>query len=103
MPVIHRVETHEGREEAHVRLGEVLAHQIGASRQAVLEPVERGPQPVICGVIGPLRSGKSASAYAVICLGEEAGPDLFHLVALLYRPPAWGPGDGKCTSAEKAV
>src|SRR5690625_6630500 len=48
-------------------------------------------------------TGKSASVYAVIYLGEDAVHDLFHLVALLFRPQVGGVGAVKFTPFEKEV
>ena len=53
------VEAHQSREQAPVRLGDLIADQIALARQPRLEPVECREKPVIGFVIGRLDLGEA--------------------------------------------
>ncbi len=84
--VVDHVEAHERGEEPDVGLGDRLAHQEAAVGEALLEPVHRGPEPVVGVLVGFLRPGEAASVDAVVDLGEDALHDLLHLLAEVGGP-----------------
>ena len=84
MAVVDGVEAGQRGEEADVGLGDGVAHQVALAGQALLEPVQGGPEPVVGGVVGLLGAGEAAAVDAVVDLGEDPlvdGVDFLALVA----------------------
>ncbi|CAM2794067.1 hypothetical protein DEAB109302_00980 [Dermacoccus abyssi] len=84
--VVDGVETREGREEAHVGLGDVLAHEVATGGEALLEPVHRLEQLRVRSLKAALLRGETDTVDARVAAAEDAFHDLLHLVAHLVRP-----------------
>ena len=78
--VVDGVEAGQRREQPDVGLGDRVAHEVAAVGQPLLEPVQRGEQPLVGLVVGALRAGEPAAVHPVVDLGVDALHDLAHLV-----------------------
>src|SRR5690606_30342477 len=67
--------------QPHVGLGDRLAHEVAAVGQPLLQPAQRGEQPVVGGVVRLLGAGEPAPVDAVVDLGVDAPHHLAHLLA----------------------
>ncbi|STX14334.1 Uncharacterised protein [Kytococcus sedentarius] len=79
VPLVHRVEAHQRGEQPDVGLGDVLAHQVAAVGQVLLQPVQRRPEPVVGVLVGLLVGREAAAVDAVVHLGVDALHDRVHL------------------------
>jgi hypothetical protein len=67
-------------EQPDVGLGDGVAHQVSPVCQPVADPVQRGEQPVVAGVVGLLGAGEAAPVHTVVDLGVDPLDNLVDLV-----------------------
>jgi hypothetical protein len=83
MAVIDGVEPDEGGEEANVRLGDAVAHQVALALESLREPVQAVEQPAIRLFVGVLGAGEPAAVDPVVDVLEHHLVDLVDLVPQL--------------------
>ena len=80
---VHGVEAHERREQAPVRLGDRVAHQVAARREARVELVERVEEPAERALVGGLRAREAGAVDAVVDVLVDERVELVDLGAQL--------------------
>ncbi len=66
VPVVHRIEAHQGSEQAHIGLGQVFPGQVAIAAEQVFQVVQFVEHFVKCSLVGFLRSGKTCAIHAVV-------------------------------------
>ncbi len=103
VPVVDGIEPDERGEQAHIGLGDGLAHEIALRPDAFLEPVEAGEEPIEGLVVGLLRTGETAPVHAVVDVLVDELRHLVDLVPQLLRIQIRAPSRWNCVhSVEKS-
>lgn len=84
MSVVDGVESDQGGEQAHVRFGDGVAHQVTLLAQSVGQLVETGEQTIVGGFVGVLTAGEAAPVHAVVDVFEDDVDDLVDLDAQMF-------------------
>ncbi|MNP08999.1 hypothetical protein D3C76_1010880 [compost metagenome] len=64
--MVHRIEAHQGGEQAHIGLGQVFPGQVAIAAQQVFQVVQFVEHFVKRSLVGFLRSGKACAIHAVV-------------------------------------